>query len=58
MTLLTDDTDELEDDLDREYKDEEDEFAGFDIRRGDDDGLGGEGEKKDDDFFYSDKEDE
>lgn len=56
--MIDDKIDEPEDELDREYKDQEDEFAGFDIRRGDDEGLGGESEKKDDDFFYSDKEDE
>jgi len=49
--------DELEDELDREYKDQEDEFAGFDIRRDDEDDLTAPKEKSDDDFFYSDDKD-
>lgn len=59
MNIALDDTkDELEDDLDREYKDQDDEFAGFDIRRDDEDDLTAPKEKSDDDFFYSDKDDE
>lgn len=59
MNIAFDDTkDELEDDLDREYKDQEDEFAGFDIRRDDEEDLAAPKEKSDDDFFYSDKDDE
>lgn len=50
--------DEFEDDFDREYKDQEDEFAGFDIRRDDEDDLVAPKENSDDDFFYSDKDDE
>ncbi len=53
---MIDDTDELGESADIGYK--EFDPAGFDIRTGEDDGLGGEKETQTDDFFYADKDDE
>lgn len=59
MSLALDDSkDELDDELGREFKDPEEELEGFDIRRDDEDDLKAPKEKSDDDFFYSDKDDE
>ncbi len=59
MSFATDDTkDDLDDELGREFKDPEEELEGFDIRRDDEDDLKAPKEKSDDDFFYSDKDDE
>lgn len=58
MTILNDELDEQADDIDREFKDEDDVLRGFDIQRDDEDDLKGDSDKEPvDDFYYNNEED-